>query len=39
MLSVLINTHMLRPRGRPAVERYFLSSSACVYNSGQAERT
>jgi GDP-D-mannose 3', 5'-epimerase len=32
MLSVLINTHMLQAAQRCGVERYFYSSSACVYN-------
>lgn len=31
MLSVLINTHMLMAAREAAVERYFYSSSACVY--------
>jgi GDP-D-mannose 3', 5'-epimerase len=31
MLSVLINTHMLMAAGEGSVERYFFSSSACVY--------
>src|SRR5215204_3306754 len=31
MLSVLINTHMLEAARRWEVERYFFSSSACVY--------
>jgi GDP-D-mannose 3',5'-epimerase len=31
MLSVLINTHMLQEAHRADVERYFYSSSACVY--------
>jgi nucleoside-diphosphate-sugar epimerase len=31
MLSVLINTHMLVAAQRAGVERYFFSSSACVY--------
>ena len=34
MLSVLINTHMLRlPRQVPVSARFFYSSSACVYNA------
>lgn len=33
MLSVLINTHMLMAARKHAVERYFYSSSACVYNA------
>ena len=32
MLSVLINTHMLLAAKDCGVERYFYSSSACVYN-------
>ncbi len=31
MLSVLINTHMLQASLEQGVERYFFSSSACVY--------
>jgi len=31
MLSVLINTHMLEAARESGVERYFYSSSACVY--------
>ncbi len=31
MLSVLINTHLLMAANDAAVERYFFSSSACVY--------
>ncbi|MFC0406635.1 NAD-dependent epimerase/dehydratase family protein [Roseomonas elaeocarpi] len=31
MLSVLINTHMLQAAREAGVERYFFSSSACVY--------
>ena len=31
MLSVLINTHMLQASVRHEVDRYFYSSSACVY--------
>jgi nucleoside-diphosphate-sugar epimerase len=33
MLSVLINTHMLQVAEKCGVERYFYSSSACVYNA------
>ena len=33
MLSVLINTHMLQAAVDQKVERYFYSSSACVYNA------
>jgi nucleoside-diphosphate-sugar epimerase len=32
MLSVLINTHMLMAAKKHGVERFFYSSSACVYN-------
>ncbi len=32
MLSVLINTHLLMASNDLGVERYFYSSSACVYN-------
>src|SRR5262249_6812438 len=32
MLSVLINTHMLQSAQKYGVQRYFYSSSACVYN-------
>ncbi len=33
MLSVLVNTHMLVAARQAGVERYFYSSSACVYNA------
>jgi len=33
MLSVLINTQMLQAAVKVGVERYFYSSSACVYNA------
>ena len=33
MLSVLINTHMLQAAKEQGVERFFYSSSACVYNA------
>jgi GDP-D-mannose 3', 5'-epimerase len=33
MLSVLINTHMLQAASEQHVERFFYSSSACVYNA------
>lgn len=33
MLSVLINTHMLEAAHAAGVERFFFSSSACVYNA------
>ena len=32
MLSVLINTHLLIAAKDAGVERFFFSSSACVYN-------
>jgi GDP-D-mannose 3', 5'-epimerase len=38
MLSVLINTHMLMAAKKFDVERYFYSSSACVYN-GELQHT
>jgi nucleoside-diphosphate-sugar epimerase len=31
--SVLINTHMIEAASKAGVERYFYSSSACVYNT------
>ncbi|HSW49269.1 MAG TPA: NAD-dependent epimerase/dehydratase family protein [Bryobacteraceae bacterium] len=37
MLSVLINTHMLTAAEEHKVERYFYSSSACVYNGERQE--
>jgi nucleoside-diphosphate-sugar epimerase len=33
MLTVLINTHMLMAARQSGVERFFYSSSACVYNA------
>ena len=33
MLSVLVNTHLLLASRKAGVERYFYSSSACVYNA------
>src|SRR5271170_718557 len=33
MLSVLVNTHMLMASRESGVERFFYSSSACVYNA------
>src|SRR6187455_170223 len=33
MLSVLINTHLLMAAKRFGVQRFFFSSSACVYNA------
>jgi len=38
MLSVLINTHMLQAALECGVERYFYSSSACVYNAEKQKR-
>jgi nucleoside-diphosphate-sugar epimerase len=35
MLSVLINTHLLQAARRVGIERYFFSSSACVYAAGK----
>jgi nucleoside-diphosphate-sugar epimerase len=35
MLSVLINTHLLQAARRHEVERFFFSSSACVYAAGR----
>ena len=37
MLSVLINTHLLMASREAGVERYFFSSSACVYNAEKQE--
>jgi len=37
MLSVLINTHMLMAAHQAGVERFFFSSSACVYNAEKQE--
>ena len=38
MLSVLINTHMLVASRETGVERYFYSSSACVYAAEHQDR-
>ena len=38
MLSVLINTHMLQAAVKFGVEKFFFSSSACVYN-GDKQKT
>ena len=38
MLSVLANTHMLMAAREKGVERFFYSSSACVYN-GEKQKT
>jgi GDP-D-mannose 3', 5'-epimerase len=35
MLSVLINTHLLEAARSAGIERYFFSSSACVYAAGR----
>jgi nucleoside-diphosphate-sugar epimerase len=35
MLSVLISTHMLMAAQKNGVEKYFYSSSACVYNASK----
>jgi GDP-D-mannose 3',5'-epimerase len=39
MLSVLINTNMLRAAKEVGVKRYFFSSSACVYNADKQTST
>jgi nucleoside-diphosphate-sugar epimerase len=39
MLSVLINTHMLVAARDGGAERFFYSSSACVYNGDKQTRT
>jgi nucleoside-diphosphate-sugar epimerase len=39
MLSVLINTHMLQAAQKAGVQRYFYSSSACVYNADKQRDT
>ena len=39
MLSVLINTHMLKAAAAAGVKRYFYSSSACVYNADKQKDT
>ena len=38
MLSVLINTHLLRAALDAGVERYFYASSACVYAADKQDR-
>jgi nucleoside-diphosphate-sugar epimerase len=38
MVSVLINTNMLRAAREADVERFFYSSSACVYAAGRQDR-
>lgn len=37
--SVLINTHMIEAAYRAGVQRYFFSSSACVYNTTLQDHT
>jgi nucleoside-diphosphate-sugar epimerase len=37
MLSVLVNTHLLQASAHAAVERFFFSSSACVYAAGKQD--
>ncbi|HEY4761551.1 MAG TPA: NAD-dependent epimerase/dehydratase family protein, partial [Thermoguttaceae bacterium] len=39
MLSVLINTHMLQSAVKTGAQRYFFSSSACVYNADKQKTT
>ena len=39
MLSVLINTNLLRTCVKHKVKKYFFSSSACVYNSSKQSST
>ena len=39
MLSVLINTNLLRTSIKNSVKRYFFSSSACVYNASKQNNT
>ena len=39
MLSVLINTNMLRASIKNNVSKYFFSSSACVYNGSKQQNT
>jgi nucleoside-diphosphate-sugar epimerase len=39
MLSVLINTHMLEAARHHGVQRFFYSSSACVYNGDKQKDT
>ncbi|MFH1067305.1 MAG: NAD-dependent epimerase/dehydratase family protein [bacterium] len=39
MLSVLINTHLLMAAKKVGVERFFYSSSACVYAAGKQTET
>jgi GDP-D-mannose 3',5'-epimerase len=37
MLSVLINTHMLQAAREAGVDRFYYSSSACVYNASKQQ--
>jgi len=39
MLSVLINTNLLRASVKNDVQKYFFSSSACVYNAAKQKDT
>jgi GDP-D-mannose 3',5'-epimerase len=39
MLSVLINTNLLRASLENKIKKYFFSSSACVYNSQKQKKT
>ena len=39
MLSVLINTNLLRACIEKKVKKYFFSSSACVYNASKQDKT
>ena len=39
MLSVLINTNLLRACVEKKIKKYFFSSSACVYNASKQEKT
>jgi len=39
MISVLINTNLLRACIENKVKKYFFSSSACVYNTSKQEKT
>ena len=39
MLSVLVNTNLLRACLKNGIERYFFSSSACAYNTSKQNKT
>ena len=39
MVSVLVNTNLLRAAVENGCQRYFFSSSACVYNSSKQQTT